>query len=527
MKLPLPGYGLCLALTAVISSLPALAQEPTFTLTPSADHQQLGANYVAVGDINGDGTVDLAISDPGYRADGNYSAGIVHLISGADGTTLRGYQGNIAGSQFFGLGLAALDVNRDGVADLAIGAPGQSDASGGYGAGAVWIFSGASGAVLSTTAGPAGSQYGGAIENAGDQNGDGVDDLYVGAPGAGIYYGAVHVQSGADGSTLRVINTTDSFTNFGTILATVGDVDGDGRADVAIGAPGFRVAGNYAGKVSIVRSSDGGTAAEITGTAVYHRLGESLAAVPDVNGDGLADLMVGSYSSGGAIVVSGRDLTTLVDLSLTSLPAYQQVHVGGGLDYDHDGTIDWLIGSPGLVASGSGRTGGIRLISGADSSTLVEYTTNAPYTGLGLKPRVLAGLGFAAGEDSLLDPETNGHGFAHVWRATQVIIEIPDTDGDGVKDDIDAVPNSILTATVKILGIDSTVKNTVDATGTSLADRFAKLGKLSDYRKPALYLANATLLAVNLARDKVVTTKEAVRLTATAAVGTLLGSLRR
>ena len=524
-----PYGGLCLALTAVTSPMSLHAQEPTFTLTPSADHQQLGTTYVAVGDINGDGIADLAVSDPGYRADGLYNAGVVHLISGADGTTLRGYQGTIAQSQFFGLGLAALDVNHDGVLDLAVGAPGQSGPNG-YGAGAVWIFSGADGAVLSVTTGPDGSQYGGSLENAGDQNGDGVDDLYVGASGVGGYYGAVFVQSGADGSTLRVINTTTSFANFGTVLATVGDVDGDGRADVAVSTPGFRVeGGNPVGKVSIIRSSDGGTAAEIIGTAVYHRLGESLASVPDINGDGLRDLMVGSYSSGGVTVVSGRDLTTLVDLSLTTLPAYTPVHVGGAVDYDKDGALDWLIGSTGLVESGSDRTGGIRVISGADGSALVEYSTTTPYTGLGSKPRVLPGVGVVAGENSLQDPETAGIGFAYVWRVIEETPELPpvDTDGDGVTDDIDAVPNSILTATVKVLGIDSTVKNTVDATGTSIADRYAKLGKVSDYKKPGLFLVNATLLSADLACKKVVTTKEAVKLTAAAAVATLVGSVRK
>ncbi|MEK7952855.1 hypothetical protein [Luteolibacter soli] len=523
-----PYTGLCLALTAATSPMSLHAQEPTFTLTPSADHQQLGANYVAVGDINGDGIADLAVSDPGYRVDGNSGAGVVHLISGADGTTLRGYQGNLAASQFFGLGLAALDANGDGVTDLAVGAPGQSGPNG-YGAGAVWIFSGKTGALLSTVTGPDGSQFGSVLQNAGDQNGDGVDDLYVSAPTAGGYYGAVHLLSVADGTTLGIFEPAGSFTNFGTTLATVGDIDGDGRADVAIGSPGYRLNGNSAGKVSLFRSSDGGLVTEITGTAVYHRLGESLASAPDVNGDGVADLMIGSYSGGGAVVVSGRDLTTLVDLTLTTLPAYTPVHVGGGLDYNQDGTIDWLIGSPGLVAAANGPAGGIRVISGADRSTLVDYSTATPYTGLGLRPHVLPHVGFAAGEDSLKDPETNGTGFVHVWRVIEEAPEPPkvDTDGDGVTDDIDAVKNSILTATVKILGIDSTVKNTVDATGTSIADRYAKLGKVSDYKKPTLYLVSATLLSADLACKKVVTTKDAVKLTAAAAVATVVGSIKR
>jgi hypothetical protein len=511
MKHPHPG--LCLALTAVVTSLPALAQEPAFTLTPSADHQQLGSNYVALGDLDGDGTVDLAVSDPSFRSGGFLSVGAVHLVSGADGSTLRRHQGHIAANQYFGLSLAALDADGDGATDLAVGTPGQSG-PGGYGAGAVWIFSGANGSVLSTFTGPAASQFGSTLANAGDQNGDGLDDLLVGAPNANGSRGEVHVVSASDGVNLGVIGTTAFFSSFGTGLATVSDLDGDGRREFVVAAPGFR-SGSYAvGKVAIYRSSDRSVVVERTAAGSSDRFGESLAGVPDTDGDGVTDLMIGSYSGGSAFVVSGANLATVVDLSVPGLPANQRVHVGGSLDFDADGTRDWLIGSPGLAPLATGRAGGIRVISGANGQVLLERLATAALTNLGLNPRVLPGLGMAAGESSLRDPLTGGRGFAHVWQVAETV---PDADGDGIPDDIDAVPDSNLDPTVTFLGVDSGVTNTLDTSGMSLADRFVALGTPADYDSPGRYQSAAARLASELADQGIITPGEAGKLTSAAA----------
>lgn len=510
-------------------SVPLQAAELQFTLTPTADNRQLGTSYASVGDIDGDEVPDIAVADPSWKSGSFLGSGIVYIVSGADGRMLRAYQGDPSASQYFGSSLAALDANGDGVLDLAIGSPGYAG-SVGYGAGAVRVYSGTDGSLLAFTTGPASSQYGAAIANAGDQNGDGSEDLYVGAPIVNSNRGAVYVQSGADGSILRTVNSPITFGSFGVTLAALGDVDGDGLADVAIGSPGLRngTIGN-AGKVSILRSSDSAFGAELAGTAVYTRLGQTLAPAADANGDGQPDLLIGSYSGGVALLVSGTDLSTIRDLSIPGLPAYQQVNVGGTLDYDEDGVADIMIGSPALNTAVSPAAGGSRIVSGVDGSTLYEVLATAAYTGLGLSQSPLPGYGFAIGENALADATTGGSGFAYIHYIEPEIEQPPvlDTDGDGILDDVDAVPQSIMDATVAILGINSTVENRVDAAGRTLADRFAALGQLSDYRRPALYLAAATRLIADLYSGQLVTKKEATRLLAASAVGVVLGSCRR
>lgn len=509
-------------------SLPLHAAELQFTLTPTADNRQLGTTYASVGDIDGDGVTDIAVSDPSYLAETFLGSGIVYIVSGADGALLRTYQADAAAAQYFGSSLAALDANGDGVTDLAVGSPGYAGSTG-YGTGAVRVYSGTDGSLLSFATGVASSQYGAAIANAGDQDGDGRDDLYVGAPIVNSNRGAVYVQSGLDGSILRTVNSPITFGSFGVTLATLGDVDGDGRKDVAIGSPGLRngTIGN-AGKVSILRSSDSVFAVEIPGTTVYARLGQTLASAPDANGDGQADVLIGSYSGGLALLVSGTDLTTIRDLSVPGLAAFQPVNVGGAVDLDEDGVADFMIGSPGLNTSVSPPAGGSRIVSGADGSTLHEVLATAAYTGLGLSQSPLPGYGFAIGENAVVDAATGGSGFAYI-HYIEPDIEVPpvDTDGDGILDDVDAVPQSIMDATVAILGINSSVANRVDSTGTTLADRFAELGVLSDYRRPSQYLVAATLLIADLYSEKLVTKKEATRLIAASAVGVLVGSCRR
>lgn len=494
-------YRLCLCLLAAGLCTHAMAEELLFSLAASADNFELGSGFATAGDLNGDGVVDVAVADRSARVNTLYASGIVHLVSGTDGSLIRNYTGVPAASQSFGTSLASLNADGDGVPDLAIGAPGQSDASG-YGAGAVRIYSGATGSMLATIVGASGSQLGASLANAGDQNGDGLDDLYVGAPYANSSRGAVFVISGASATTLRTISTAAPVGAFGATLARLGDVDGDGLADVAVAAPGFRVSTNQAGQVVLVRSSDGSNAAAITGSGLYNRLGESLAPAADANGDGLPDLLVGSYSGGTARLVSGADLSTLSDLSVT-LPSFRRLMVGGSLDFNRDGTADWLIGSTGLQVVAGKVVGGIRVVSGTDHATLFELTATAPNTDLGLSVRVLPGLGMAAGETSLRDPISQGYGLARVWK----VVEILDTDGDGISDDVDMVTNSIMDATILILGVDSGVTNTLDAQGMTLADRFAELGPQSDYRNPAQYFVEVNQFCQQLVDEGLIDPK--------------------
>ncbi|WP_367871267.1 VCBS repeat-containing protein [Luteolibacter sp. Populi] len=509
--------------------LPLHGAEFAFDLLPEAENQQLGSTFAAVGDVDGDGTADVAISDPSYLAEGLFGSGVVFIVSGADGSHLRTYLPEASvSSQYFGISLAALDANGDGTIDLAVGSPGYAGETG-YGTGTVRVYSGTDGSLLSAGFGTASSQFGGAIANAGDQNGDGADDLYVGAPMAFSNRGAVFVQSGSDGSILRTIQADITFTTFGTSLAAVGDIDADGKPDLAVGAPAYRVSGNYLGRVLLIRSSDDTTVTQLPGTGSSPRLAYTLAPAADANGDGVGDLLVGSYSGGTALLVSGTDLTTIRDLSITGLPTFQPVNVGGGLDFDDDGVEDYLIGSPALnTATTPNPSGGVRIISGLDQSTLFEQLASAPFTGLGSGMRPLPGFGFAFGENSLTDAETGGRGIGHFWSIPQEDTPPPpvDTDDDGIFDDVDVVISSIMDTTVGILGVNSSVPNRVDATGTTLADRYAALPAFNK-KKPAQYLVAVTLLTLDLTKKGLLTTKEATRIVAAATVGVIRGVLCR
>jgi hypothetical protein len=516
-----------LRLSVAVAGIPSLvhAEELLFSLAPSSEHFELGSAFAAIGDVNGDGVIDVAVADRSGRVGGFFASGIVHLVSGADGSAIRDLTGTPANSQNFGVAMAGLDVDGDGVMDLAVGAPGHSVPGGAY-SGAVRIYSGASGSLLASAVGPASSQLGSSLANAGDQDGDGVEDLYAGAPNSNGGRGGVFVLSGADGSVIREIASDAAVSSFGLTLAALGDVDGDGLADVAIGAPGFRVGGNQAGRVVLVRSLDGGIASAVTGSGIFNRLGESLAVARDLNGDGLPDLMAGSYSGGTALVLSGADFSTLVDLTIPGFPAYSEIYVGGSLDFDSDGAVDFLIGSPALLPMGSQRVGGVRIVSGADGSALFEFAASAPFTGLGYSQTVLPGLGFAVGERFLRDPVTKGSGFARVWKVEETP-PVLDSDEDGVMDDVDLIPGSIMDKTVVLLGVNSKVSNRVDTQGVTLADRFAALGDLSDVRVPALYLVKVIHLSKQLVKAKLITRVEARNLNLAALKGVLKTASRK
>ena len=471
---------------------PLAAQDPTFSLAAAGDNFEFGTAFAAAGDVNGDGMPDIAVSDRSARVDSFFASGAVYVLSGLDGSLLRRHTGNPAPSQNFGSSLASLDADGDGSPDLAVGSPGES-VGGSYGSGAVRIHSGADGSVLVTVTGAPQSQLGSSLANAGDQNGDGCDDLYAGAPLGDGYRGQVLVISGKDGSILRTVGTDVSSSSFGRGVVAMDDIDGDGLRDLAVSAPGYRSGGfNPVGRVQLIRSSDSSVAAQVAGSGTYAQLGLSIAPATDVDGDGLAELMIGSFSTGTARLVSGADFSLVRDLSIPTLPPFRPLTVGGALDYDNDGTTDWLLGSSAFGTLNGTLVGGVRIVSGADGSTLFEKTAGAPYTGLGDFLTVLPGLGFAAGEPSLRDAVTGGYGAAHIWVLSQ------DSDGDGIPDSEDANPNSNNEPNIVIGGIDTGVANSVDEQGVTLADRFDDLGTVEDYRNEALYFVAVLHLAKEL-----------------------------
>ena len=269
------------------------------TLTGSAASAGLGYAVLGLGDVDGDGYDDVAVSSPSLSSKTGQVeiyAGSSAGISGTPVTTITG-----ATSSMFGGSLAKGDFNADGLMDLAVGAHSTSS-----GKGAVYIFHGQAGgfrsgkatSVASTTLpGLATGSYFGWIVSTLDANADGYDDLAVSAYGEN----AVYVYDGSAtglGSTATTTLTGDAGSKFGKGLSGAGDVDGDGYGDLVVGAQGE--AGNR-GAVAVYQGSASGleTTASTTvpGATSSQYLGCAVAGVGDVDLDGYDDVLVSSFGS--------------------------------------------------------------------------------------------------------------------------------------------------------------------------------------------------------------------------------------
>jgi hypothetical protein len=229
-----------------------------------AGDDYFGYAVASAGDVNGDGYDDIVVG--AYQNDdGGSDAGKAYVYlgsaSGLSATAPWIVTGE-AGDDYFGYAVASAgDVNGDGYDDVIVGAHGNND--GGNDIGKAYVYLG-SASGLSTTASwtatgeVAYDYFGSFVASVGDVNGDGYDDVIVSANG------------GDDGS----------------FVASVGDVNGDGYDDVIVSANGGDDAGKayvYLGSASGLSTTASWTA---TGEAAYDHFGKSVASAGDVNGDG-------------------------------------------------------------------------------------------------------------------------------------------------------------------------------------------------------------------------------------------------
>lgn len=199
-----------------------------------------------------------------------------------------------------------LDVDGDGYADVVVGAQGA-------GAGAAYVYLGGPGGPSTSPVmlAPQGPSFGASVASAGDVNGDGFGDVIVGADnGAYVYLGG---PGGLSATPITVVNPAFPEGSFGVTVASAGDVNGDGFADVIVGAwfVGGGAAYAYLGGAGGLST----TPAVLTGpggpTGASEQFGSSVASAGDVNGDGFADIVVGALDgansyAGAAYVYTGE-----------------------------------------------------------------------------------------------------------------------------------------------------------------------------------------------------------------------------
>ncbi|HKE02338.1 MAG TPA: hypothetical protein VKE69_15070 [Planctomycetota bacterium] len=227
--------------------------------------------------------------------------------------------------------------------------------------------------VLEVNGSAAAGGFGWSVDGAGDANADGVPDLIGGAPLASGSTGRAKLVSGANGATLQTFNGPVGFAMFGGTAAGLGDLDADGKGDVAVGC--FYSASTIAQFARVFSGNDGSLVHSFTG-GTGEGLGTALSRVGDVNGDDRADVLVGSpqFASlhGRAILYSGLDGSVLRTIDAPASAGFFGTSVAGAGDLNGDGVPDFVITAVDGNADGTGPTTGFaRAYSGADGSTLL------------------------------------------------------------------------------------------------------------------------------------------------------------
>ena len=403
-----------LVLLAMVCSAFAVAgMQATTLLNPNPEDSTslFGRAVAVIGDVNSDSIPDLAVGAP-YQ-DGDFESseigfgppqnvGKVFVLSGADLSVItelndpefQMIQEQHFGGQFGSSLAPAGDLNGDGVPDVIVGAPHhvEVDTRDIFSVGRAFVMSGNSDTVLLVLDIPApeeNARAGTSVASLGDINSDGKPDYIVGVPGKDIGsgedvptdVGVVHFYSGADGSIIRTVSdpATTQDGRFGFAVANAGDVDGDGVADALIGAPGAAEAFVFSGKADSLLFTIRSAARE-----KLPSFGAAVAGGQDLDNDGKPDFVVGAplqkNAQGGVFIFKGSDgkLSSRVRISSRQNSAQVGASLAVISDVTGDGRPDIMVGAPEQDVNELINAGEVFVIDGASGATFQTLTSETP-----------------------------------------------------------------------------------------------------------------------------------------------------
>lgn len=261
------------------------------------DNDQFGSDVCGLGDINGDGLPEFAVSMPNLDSGGLVDCGRVYIIhaSGA----FSSFTGLHSGDHFGYSIDSVLATGSKDTSRMVIGAPGVD--AGGVDRGYVGLYDLLGNPVAQINGATDGEWLGAAVAGVGDLNLDGVMDFAGASPyadilGVGTDAGRVRIFSGQNGAVLRTTIGATAGANFGQSVSGVGDVDDDGRPEFLVGAPNDDVAGLDTGEARVCSGANGATLFAFHG-APHDHMGRSVAGAGDLNHDGAADWVLGANAA--------------------------------------------------------------------------------------------------------------------------------------------------------------------------------------------------------------------------------------
>ena len=462
------------------------------------EDDEFGISVSAIGDLDGDGVTEIAVGAAGSPTVTHHEGSLYIMFMRPDGTvkstsvigpdTPNGP--NLMSGDSFGEAAAGIsDLDGDGIPEVAVGAPGQFAFTS---AGDVYILMmNSNGTIKSTTSitadtpnGPMlddSDHFGTSIHNMGDIDNNGIDDLMVGTRGDATLHIILLNADGTPkatttlhgGDVIQPVHVPHN--NFGWSVVNIGDLDGDGTADIVVGVPGMYVGGSSTGHLNILFMNSNGTVKSATlidgntpnapSLAIGDRFGSSVSNMGDLDNDGTPEIIVGApghilgtESTGDAYILFMNNDATIkhtVDigastaahgLALVSNDRFgESVSVIG--DLDNDGTPEIIVGAPGH---------GLRGVATGDAYIIFLNPDGTPKHITEINGDVPAGPAIASGD-------------RFGWSSAG----IGDFDGDGTSDIVVGAPghprSDTITGTIHIilLNSDGTPKTSIAIDNTT------------------------------------------------------------